>query len=207
MSCLEVVLFDLDGVLVDSQQATAQFFVDILARHGYNTPSRSECDSVYHLPAVIALATLTKEERPAHLKALAEAISSTPYPLRLVKPCAGAREMLRDLAKSYRLGIVTSRIRAGVTEILEDSFEPDLFEVVVGFEDTDRHKPDPAPILVAMERLGVDGTRTAYVGDSESDVAAAHTAGALPVFFGSKRKKCISISRLDQLQEVLGEAR
>ncbi|HZK41337.1 MAG TPA: HAD-IA family hydrolase, partial [Clostridia bacterium] len=54
----------------------------------------------------------------------------------------------------------------------------DLFQVLVCAEDTDRHKPDPAPLLLAMERLGIqDPGRVLYVGDTVYDLAAARGAG------------------------------
>ena len=52
-----------------------------------------------------------------------------------------------------------------------------LFETVVGGDETDRHKPDPEPLLLAAERLGVAAAETAYVGDSPFDVRAAKAAG------------------------------
>ena len=57
------------------------------------------------------------------------------------------------------------------------ALEP-LFEVVVGSEDTDRHKPDPAPILHALDLLGAEPADAAYVGDSPFDLRAARAAGA-----------------------------
>ena len=52
-----------------------------------------------------------------------------------------------------------------------------LFEVVVGGDETERHKPDPEPLLLAAERLGAAPEETAYVGDSPFDVRAAKAAG------------------------------
>ncbi len=51
------------------------------------------------------------------------------------------------------------------------------FEVVVGSEDTERHKPNPEPILHALEHLGVGAGTAAYVGDSPFDIGAARAAG------------------------------
>ena len=57
-----------------------------------------------------------------------------------------------------------------------------LFDVVVGSEDTERHKPEPEPILHALELLGARAGDAAYVGDSPYDVAAARAAGAHAVW-------------------------
>ena len=56
-----------------------------------------------------------------------------------------------------------------------------LFETVVGGDETEKHKPDPQPLLLAAERLGVAPTDCAYVGDSPFDIRAAKAAGMFAV--------------------------
>ena len=53
--------------------------------------------------------------------------------------------------------------------------------MVVGAEDTTRHKPHPEPLLHALERLGAGPAEAAYVGDSPFDVASAKAAGCFAV--------------------------
>jgi pyrophosphatase PpaX len=53
----------------------------------------------------------------------------------------------------------------------------EMFSVVVGMEDVERHKPDPAPVLLALERLGADAEETIFIGDSPHDLAAGRAAG------------------------------
>ncbi|HET6624335.1 MAG TPA: HAD-IA family hydrolase, partial [Gaiellaceae bacterium] len=68
-------------------------------------------------------------------------------------------------------------------ELALDRF-PELakeFEVVVGYEDTERHKPEPDPVLLALERLGAAPAEAAYVGDSPFDIRAAKAAGVFAV--------------------------
>ena len=55
------------------------------------------------------------------------------------------------------------------------------FEVVVGHDDTDRHKPDPDPVLAAVGKMGAEPADAAYVGDSPFDIQAAKAAGAFAV--------------------------
>jgi phosphoglycolate phosphatase-like HAD superfamily hydrolase len=200
---LEAILFDLDGVLVDSREAAARFFQSILDAQGYAVPSRSECDSVYHLTAAAALAGLSGEKDSVRLEELSRAVTLEPYPLQLVEPEPEAVAVLQELARRHRLGIVSSRIRGSVVEIVEDGFDLGLFEVIVGFEDTTKHKPDGAPLMEAARRLGVEPERVAYIGDSDSDVAAAEAVGALPVRLGGGGGRCLTISRLGQLPGLI----
>jgi pyrophosphatase PpaX len=56
-----------------------------------------------------------------------------------------------------------------------------LFDAIVGGDETERHKPDPEPLLLGAERLGADPADTAYVGDSPFDIRAAKAAGMFAV--------------------------
>jgi len=90
-------------------------------------------------------------------------------------------------AEGRRLGIVTAKRRATVRLAFDRL--PGLegnFEVVVTAEDTQRHKPDPAPLLHAASKLGAPPSDCAYVGDSPFDVRAAKAAGmhAIAVTWG-----------------------
>jgi pyrophosphatase PpaX len=58
------------------------------------------------------------------------------------------------------------------------------FDVVVGFEDTERHKPDPEPVLLAVEKLGGSPEEAAYVGDSPFDIGAAKAARVFAIAVG-----------------------
>ena len=56
-----------------------------------------------------------------------------------------------------------------------------LFETVVGGDETGRHKPDPAPLLLALERMDATPDAAAYVGDAPFDIKAAKAAGLYSV--------------------------
>jgi pyrophosphatase PpaX len=79
------------------------------------------------------------------------------------------------------LGIVTAKRRATVELAFAQVPLGHLFQTIVGGDETERHKPDPAPLLLAAERLHADPAETAYVGDSPFDVRAAKAAGMFAV--------------------------
>ena len=83
--------------------------------------------------------------------------------------------------------VVTSKSRESVDLAFGIVPPPVRFDTVVTFDDTERHKPEPEPILLALERLGVEPGRAAYVGDAPWDVQAARAAGcaAVAVSWGS----------------------
>ncbi len=90
--------------------------------------------------------------------------------------------LLRLRAAGRRLGIVTSKSRDAVAlawEVLPTL--PELFDVVVAAEDSERHKPAPDPLRVALDRLGAGADGACYVGDSPFDIQAGRAAGLVTI--------------------------
>jgi pyrophosphatase PpaX len=80
-----------------------------------------------------------------------------------------------------RIGIVTSKRRSTVELAFATLPLAHLFDVVVSSGDTERLKPDGAPLLHALERLGATPEQAAYVGDAPMDVEAARAAGVYAI--------------------------
>lgn len=95
---------------------------------------------------------------------------------RLYDEAVAAVSTLRE-RHGVRTGVVTTKLRRRVAEILARAGAADLFDVVIGLEDVHAAKPDPAGLLLAMSRLEVAPSRTVYVGDHAVDAEAAHRAG------------------------------
>jgi HAD superfamily hydrolase (TIGR01549 family) len=95
----------------------------------------------------------------------------------------GVEEVLTALQEhGLLLAVVTSKISWGATEELEEAGLLRFFRAVVGHDDVERAKPDPAPIFEAMSRIVVDDPADVlFVGDSPADMFAARNAGCIPV--------------------------
>ena len=97
-------------------------------------------------------------------------------------------ELLVELqAEGVRLGLATAKRRSTVE--IAFRYLPQLeglFDAIVCAEDTERHKPDPEPLLLALRRLEGEPGKAAYIGDSPFDVEAAKVAGlrAIAVSWG-----------------------
>jgi HAD superfamily hydrolase (TIGR01548 family) len=98
--------------------------------------------------------------------------------LRATETLLVERAVLERLAARLPLGIVTGRPRRDAEIFLEQQGIRDLFGALVTMDDGPL-KPDPAPIRLALERLGVE--RAWMIGDTPDDVRAARAAGAVPV--------------------------
>jgi pyrophosphatase PpaX len=99
-----------------------------------------------------------------------------------LEACAGMEDVLVRLhEEGRRLGVVTAKRRATVELAFASVPLGHLFETVVGGDETEKHKPDPEPLLLAAKRMGADPKETAYVGDSPFDVGAAKAAGMFAI--------------------------
>ena len=176
-----VVLFDLDGTLIDSGPI-------ILASMQHAVRTVLDREIAYEeLAATVGgqgLVAQMSELDPDRVDELIEVYREHNDPLHeTLEAFAGMVEVLPRLrSEGRRLGIVTAK-RHRTVALAFDRFPwlEDQFEVVIGHEDTDRHKPDPDPVLEALTRLDATPDESAYVGDSPFDIRAAKAAGAFAI--------------------------
>jgi pyrophosphatase PpaX len=170
-------LFDLDGTLLDSVELILASYRHTALAHrgeapddavwlaGLGTPLRTQLRHLSDDPAEIEAMTATYRE---HNLANHD---------RMVRPYDGVVHAVRGLTSRGTLGLVTSKLRQGALRGLRVADLEEAFSVVIGADDVDRHKPDPAPVLAAIERLGADPSTTVFIGDSPHDMAAGRAAG------------------------------
>jgi pyrophosphatase PpaX len=190
------VLFDLDGTLIDSGA-----MIVASMRHAATTVLGREIPDD-ELSAAVGGPGLIAQMRAldaTRVDELVEAYRLHNEPLHAdLEACVGIEDALAALRREgRRLGIVTAKRQATVRLAFE--VLPKLegfFDVVVGADDTERHKPHPDPLLLALERLDERPERAAYVGDSPFDIRAAQAAGtaAIAVTWGGIH----STERLEQ---------
>jgi pyrophosphatase PpaX len=205
------VLFDLDGTLVDSGKMILASF-----QHATRTVLSREIPEHELLSAVGGPGLREQMEAidPARVEELIEVYSAHNAGLHdELQPCAGILDALERLsAEGRRLAVVTAKRRT--TLALAFEVLPELrrfFDVTVGAEDTKRHKPNPEPLLLALERLGANADDAVYVGDSPFDVQAAKAAqiGSVAVTWGRIHSRA-RLEReepdtvVDTVEELLG---
>lgn len=93
----------------------------------------------------------------------------------------GARQIVRSLHKEFVLGIVSSGNRPRVRRQLRNFRLAEYFSACVCNEDAPRRKPHPAPLSLALERIGLDPDECVYVGDTAEDVEMSRRAGVRPI--------------------------
>ena len=183
-SAIKAVIFDVDGVLLDSREANIAWYRAFLAGQGYSnvTQSQLEFGHTNTLRASIAHMSGEADERLDELMEKARRLEG--YPIELLRMPDGAPQTLAQLGAIYTLAIVTARIREGMDHFFRFSGLRDAFDVVVTVEDYTQPKPAAEPLLIACRRLGIEPAEAVYIGDAQHDFECALAAGAHFVAFG-----------------------
>ena len=179
MAAIAAALFDWDGTLIDSRDALLAAWRESTGQVlGRPYPaSQAEEDVVFTLPGAQIWPELARDED--ELAALPEAFQES-YSRNHHKVHAfpGVRELLAGLhSAGVRVAVVTSKSRRRFEPDAEQAGIREAIDVAVCNEDVDAPKPDPAPVLCALERLELPADRTVMVGDTPVDVASGLGAG------------------------------
>jgi phosphoglycolate phosphatase-like HAD superfamily hydrolase len=178
-SALRTVLLDIDGTLIDSNDAHARAWVDSLRAHGYVIPFEQVrpligmgCDKV--LPELTGLDPESGE---------AERMSKTRSELFLkrelpsLRPTRGARDLLQHMLDvGFELVVATSAKVDEVRALLEQAGVSDLIQLASSADDAERSKPAPDIVRAALRLSGSQAAHSAMIGDTPYDVEAAARA-------------------------------
>ena len=130
---------------------------------------------------------------------------------RLIRPYAGIDAVLLELEREgARLGIVTSKMQDAVDLAWDALPPPIVWDCVITIEDTELHKPHPAPLHEALRQVGGTPDQAVYIGDSPFDLQAANAAGcaAIGVTWGVFRREALAVEAplaiVDTPAELLG---
>lgn len=208
---VELMLFDLDGTLIDSKSDLAASINLMLAEVGRPALSEDTIGSfVGDGVRVLTYRSLTATE-PDHkppdeeLHAKGIALMHSYYQDQMFKTTRlypGVEETL-EFFKSKRKAVVTSK-EVRFTKIILDHFGiAQSFDAIVGGDTLPFRKPDPEPVIEAIKLLGGTAADAVMIGDSENDVNAGRGAGArtCAVTFGFRNRKQLSVTKPDVLIE------
>jgi phosphoglycolate phosphatase len=177
-SAQTAVLFDLDGVLVDSRGAITGCINHALAARGLPERPQGDLQRFIGPPLAVAFAELTSEPVESDLVAACVSAYRGRYAdvsLRETEVFDGIREVLRQLADDHRLAVATSKPRAMAEPILEVLGLREHFEVVAGPDLGALAETKAATIRSALDALGP--VRAVMVGDRSFDIRGAHAHG------------------------------
>ncbi|KLK94552.1 phosphoglycolate phosphatase [Microvirga vignae] len=211
MTQLEAVIFDLDGTLVDSARDLQNAMNALLAGEGLRSVSLEEVKSMIGdgVAKLVERALAATGGDPARLPALVDhflAIYDT-NAANHTEAYPGVLDTLESLRRlGLQLAVVTNKPCSATTEILRALGLRAFFSAVIGGDTLPERKPHPAPILMALDRLGVSPGAALMVGDNYHDVQAARAAGVrvFAVTYGYNHKPLTELAA-DQLLDTMSD--
>ncbi len=184
----ELIVFDWDGTLMDSEARIVACIQAAFADLGLPVPTREAARDIIGLGLEEAMTRLRPEADPdtraalvVHYRRHFLLTDQTPTPL-----FPGARATLEwILAQGYRVAVATGKSRVGLNKSLAETGLAGLFHATRCADET-FSKPHPAMLFELMEELGVRAAQTLMIGDTEYDLQMARNAGAqsLAVCYG-----------------------
>jgi HAD superfamily hydrolase (TIGR01509 family) len=185
---LKGVIFDIDGTLVDSNDAHAQSWADTFAEAGYEVPFESVrpligmgADKL--LPQTIGVSH-ESEEGKRLIKRRSEIFRERYLPQ--LKPLKGSRDLvLRVRADGLKPVVATSAKDEELKALLNAARVDDLMEERATASDAKRSKPDPDIVHAAIEESGIPAGQLVMIGDTPYDVEAAARADIRTIAFRS----------------------
>jgi phosphoglycolate phosphatase-like HAD superfamily hydrolase len=202
---LELVMFDADGVLFDSDESNIAYYNAIFEGIGeppLDPDERAAC--VYHAAdQVFKMRARGDEARVARMHELGKSLDFKRF-FDLLRPPFALRPFMLDLKRRYRLGLATNR-SATVPAVLHHLGIADLFDAVASARDKVAPKPAPDILRLCIERANSNAASTVYVGDAEIDRIAADAAGVRFIGIGHRVEHHHRVPVLGELPRLLDQ--
>lgn len=177
---INTVLFDLDGTVADTlpliKKTYAKVFEEMQIPWGDDDVMKMiglPLREIGGLMAGIGKEEIFFENYQKHYRILHQ---------NYIGNFPGIEEVLQQLQEqSFSLGIVTSKSKVGADLTLSSVRLGGYFSVLVTVDDTDKHKPNPEPVLCALEKLDKTPEEAVFIGDSPFDIVAGNRAGVTTI--------------------------
>lgn len=196
---LRAVIFDIDGVLADSRKAVVHNTKKLLQEFGFPAPEGvvEGMSSAHSAQSVLlALVPHLSHDRELMDKMLRRLAELTQENMHLVGPTPLVARV-PELAKRYKLAAASNR-KASAKTVLGKLGILQYFSAVLTSSDAPP-KPDPAMIMIALQRLGVKPEEAVFVGDNAEDRAAGEAAGVRAIL-----STCESEEECERLVREIG---
>ena len=185
MSDLKLVIFDVDGTLVDSQADILAAMAHAFAGVGQPAPSRDDILGIVGLSLEVAMPRLAPDLPDDIYAQMVEGYKSAYIKLRAATGAAQSSPLyphVRDILDHLHaipeilLGVATGKSRRGLDKLLEGH---DLNPYFITQQVSDHHpsKPHPSMLHSALSETGIDATHAVMIGDTSYDMDMAHAAG------------------------------
>jgi pyrophosphatase PpaX len=203
------VIFDLDNTLVDSIDSITRCADHVLRGMGKRGIDRATAEgamglTIFDLFALVE-PDLSESEKVGLFDDYRRCYMDFIHETKILPHALEA--LTSASSRGLRLALVTTKSAGNARKILKAFGMHGFFRAVVGFEDTERHKPSPEPILKALELLGLGAGDVLVVGDTEMDIMAGRGVGArtVAVTTGVTTRERLALEKPDYIVDDLSE--
>lgn len=203
----DYIAFDIDGTLIDSEEAAITSLQKVLFEETERKYAYEELRWIFGLPGEVSLSKLGVENIELVHERWMNLLKESHH---LMKVFSGIETVLQRLHENgVTCGIVTSKTK----EELDNDFVPfrlmSYFRYVTCADDTNKHKPDPEPILKFIDISRAVPDKTLYLGDTIYDMKCAHAAGVsfALALWGAGDKEIPADHKLKEPMDLLGLVR
>jgi phosphoglycolate phosphatase len=202
---MKIILFDLDGTIIDSTEAILEGFRVTFKKFNKSYPGDNEVKKLIGLPLEIMFFKLGISEN------VEEYVNTYKMHYRKIstlktKLLPKTKEAIMKASKFARLGIVTTKTARYSKELMQHFGLMDYFEVLIGREDVINPKPHPEPVLKALHLMNANKENAFMVGDTCLDILSAKEAGVMAIGvkweYDENLKKCAEIIKENALEAV-----
>ncbi len=174
----KIILFDLDGTLIDSTEAILESFYHSLNVHnlGLSVTDEMITSQIGH-PLEVMFAELGVEADKVESHVATYKLYYREISCQKTVLLSRSLEAISEAAAFARLGIVTTKTGRYSRELMEYFGIMNYFDVLIGFEDVENRKPHPEPILKALTQMGHTNQEVWMIGDTRLDIEASLRAG------------------------------
>ncbi len=173
---IKAVIFDVDGVLIDSNRIIAEAYQKTAEKLELRVPSPHEIVDPMGRPlAEIVRILWAKTDVELYMEEYRKLFMDETLAIPAIE---GAVDAVMEIRESgFKIGVLSVKVMFFIKKHLREAgFNVNWFDAIVSFETTKKHKPHREPLLYAINQLGVKTEDTVYVGDALSDYECARNA-------------------------------
>ncbi len=178
------IVFDFDGTIFNSNQVILESWQEV---YRYYTGKEADEAVIYRTFGETLRYSLSKafpQANPDEAVQIYREFQEAHYK-EMTGLFDGVREMMDQLRSTgHTLSIATSRVKATTLEYLEMLGLSNYFDALVTCDDTDKHKPDPTPLLMVLDKLRARREDSIMLGDTKFDIGCCNNAGVDSILVG-----------------------
>ena len=207
---MKTIILDFDGTIADTRTLIVQTMQAVIAELQLPARSDEQCAAMIGLPlkqTFTDLIPMTDEMgllcETTYRRIFFETVTKMPVPV-----FPHVVETIRQLkAEGYVLTVASSRSKASLMNFLTNMQLTDCIDIVLGADDVTKAKPDPEPVFITLQQLGMQADDAIVVGDTTFDIEMGRRAGCRTcgVTYGNHTKEQLLAAGADHIIDDFAE--